>query len=101
MHEDSVWTLITNSSFTKLYSGGRDKNVYYTDLQNSESTLICTENLPVISLLLQNEDSIWVTTTDPIVKNWGLEPFQKKKYRFLLLYLLHILLLLLEYLVHV
>ena len=43
MHDDSIWALCTNSSFTAVYTGGRDKNVFATDL-NMESLRAYSES---------------------------------------------------------
>jgi hypothetical protein len=40
-----------NESFTTVYSGGRDRRVWATDLRNVESrTLICEEQAPVLKV---------------------------------------------------
>lgn len=62
IHSDSVWALAVNESFTTVYSAGRDKTVWATDLTNFDySAIVCQESAPVLkvgktnlaSLLLQ------------------------------------------------
>jgi WD repeat-containing protein 48 len=51
VHTEGVWTLCTNDSFNKVYSGGKDNRVYATDLRNiDESLLICEETAPILSV---------------------------------------------------
>lgn len=40
VHDDSVWALQANDSFTTVYSGGRDKRVWATDLRNPDRSVI-------------------------------------------------------------
>ncbi|XP_054154026.1 WD repeat-containing protein 48-like [Oppia nitens] len=75
VHDEGVWTLQTNESFTTVYSGGRDKRVIMTDLRNLDNrAVICVESAPILKLLLTPPDnnSIWVATTDSSIKNWSL-----------------------------
>ena len=43
--------LKVNESFTTVYSGGRDRRVWATDLRNPESrVLICEEQAPILKV---------------------------------------------------
>lgn len=71
IHHDSIWSLVANESFTKFYSGGRDGKVFCTDIPSCESQLVCSENSPVLKVLLEpKEAALWVTTTTPVIKKW-------------------------------
>ncbi|CAM6010791.1 unnamed protein product [Sphagnum balticum] len=70
VHTDSVWTLASTPSFSHVYSGGKDLSVYVTDLATRESTLLCTEQQPVLRLTLQGDEWLWVTTTDSALNKW-------------------------------
>lgn len=51
VHDDSVWALQANESFTTVYSGGRDRRVWATDLLNPDyRTLICEEKSPILKV---------------------------------------------------
>ncbi|XP_011452468.3 WD repeat-containing protein 48 isoform X1 [Magallana gigas] len=90
VHDDSVWALQANDSFTTVYSGGRDKRVWATDLRNPDQrTLICEEKAPILKLeLIEGDsenisrpgvtDSLWVATTDSSFRNWSLEKVQNQ-----------------------
>jgi WD repeat-containing protein 48 len=41
-----------------------------TDLATRESTLLCTEQQPVLRLTLQGDEWLWVTTTDSALNKW-------------------------------
>lgn len=71
VHTDSVWALATTSSFTHVYSGGRDLSVYLTDLSSRESLLVCSEENPVLSLALEGDEWLWVSTSDSSVHKWA------------------------------
>ncbi|MCO5554974.1 hypothetical protein L7F22_008514 [Adiantum nelumboides] len=70
VHTDSVWALATTSSFTHVYSGGRDLSVYLTDLSSRESLLVCSEEHPILSLALEGDDWLWVSTSDSSFNKW-------------------------------
>eukprot|EP00039_Didymoeca_costata_P002501 m.60616 g.60616 ORF g.60616 m.60616 type:complete len:666 (+) comp11338_c1_seq2:229-2226(+) len=75
MHEDSVWALCPNKAFKTVYSGGRDKRVYITDLANSTaseaSVLVVEEEYPILNLeVTPDECDIWVSTTSSSVSKW-------------------------------
>jgi len=43
-----------NDAFTVVYSGGRDRRVWATDLRNSSNhMLLCEERAPVLKVSLQ------------------------------------------------
>ena len=51
VHTEGVWTLLTNDSFTQVYSSGRDRRVWLTDLRHHEShALVCEESAPVLKV---------------------------------------------------
>lgn len=51
MHDEGVWALQVNEAFTHVYSGGRDKKIYCTDLRNPDiRVLICEEKAPVLKV---------------------------------------------------
>eukprot|EP00026_Physarum_polycephalum_P001769 Phypoly_transcript_01771.p1 GENE.Phypoly_transcript_01771~~Phypoly_transcript_01771.p1 ORF type:complete len:891 (+),score=135.94 Phypoly_transcript_01771:81-2753(+) len=75
VHDDGVWSVAVDPSFSNVYSGGRDGSVFVTDLVSSTSTLVCTEQFPIVKILhsKRDGDSLWVTTTDSCIKNWALK----------------------------
>lgn len=49
VHDEGVWALQANEAFTHVYSGGRDRKVYCTDLRNPDiRVLVCEEKAPVL-----------------------------------------------------
>ncbi|CAC5371332.1 WDR48 [Mytilus coruscus] len=81
VHDEGVWTLQANDSFSVVYSAGRDRRVWATDIRNPEyRTLICEEKAPVLRLELSNveQPSLWVATTDSCIKNWPLQKVSKR-----------------------
>ncbi|MCO5565105.1 hypothetical protein L7F22_018776 [Adiantum nelumboides] len=70
VHTDSVWALATTPSFTHVYSGGRDLSVYLTDLSSRESLLVCVEEHPILSLALEGDEWLWVSTSDSSFHKW-------------------------------
>ncbi|KAL8578817.1 WD repeat-containing protein 48 [Nucella lapillus] len=73
VHDEGVWALQANDSFSTLYSGGRDHQVWATDIRNPDNReLICEEKAPVLKLELTPTDppTLWVATTDSSIKNW-------------------------------
>lgn len=54
VHDEGVWALQVNEAFTHVYSGGRDKKIYCTDLRNPDiRVLICEEKAPVLKVRTQ------------------------------------------------
>lgn len=55
VHDEGVWALQVNEAFTHVYSGGRDKKIYCTDLRNPDiRVLICEEKAPVLKVREQS-----------------------------------------------
>uniref|UniRef100_A0A6I8RD51 WD repeat-containing protein 48 n=1 Tax=Xenopus tropicalis TaxID=8364 RepID=A0A6I8RD51_XENTR len=53
VHDEGVWALQVNEGFTHVYSGGRDRKIYCTDLRNPDiRLLICEEKAPVLKMEL-------------------------------------------------
>ena len=51
MHDEGVWALQANDSFSTAYSGGRDRKVWSFDLRNPDNrSLICEEKAPVLKV---------------------------------------------------
>ena len=72
IHDDGgVWCLASNDSFNTVYSGGRDKKIFITDLRSERHALFCEETAPVLRIVLL-PDSLWLSTTDSSLKNWPL-----------------------------
>ncbi|XP_044727853.1 WD repeat-containing protein 48 homolog [Chrysoperla carnea] len=65
VHDGAVWSLIANDSFTHILSGGRDQQVFLTDLRNpNNSTLVCSEKAPILKLCYTvDQQSLWVATS--------------------------------------
>lgn len=85
VHDDSVWALAADSSFSHFFSGSRDGSVFATDLATSKSVLLFSEPHPILKVrfvvfaksnylqILHSTykgESLWVTTTDPSIKKW-------------------------------
>ncbi|EFJ15001.1 hypothetical protein SELMODRAFT_180574 [Selaginella moellendorffii] len=70
VHTDSVWTMASTSSFSHVYSGGKDLSVYLTDLSSRESILLFTEQHPILQMALQDDDWLWVASTDSSIRKW-------------------------------
>lgn len=72
IHEEGVWCLQANESFNIVYSGGKDKKIFVTDLRSECHALLCEESAPILKLLLEppNYNSLWVATTDSTIKKW-------------------------------
>ncbi len=71
-HDEGVWALQTNDSFSHLFSAGRDKNIWYTDLRNPDNrTLVCSESAPVLKMIYVPEHGgLWTSTSESNVKYW-------------------------------
>lgn len=53
IHSEGVWALCADENFTGFYSGGRDKNVMWTDLSmDDSSTLLFVEDAPILNVSL-------------------------------------------------
>ncbi|TKR57587.1 hypothetical protein L596_030269 [Steinernema carpocapsae] len=77
-HSEGVWALQVDSSFSYVYSGGRDRRVYRTALNDiNNSKLMFVEDAPVQKLQLTDPDyprSIWAATMNSTVKRWPIRP---------------------------
>uniref|UniRef100_A0A452S1Q2 WD repeat-containing protein 48 n=1 Tax=Ursus americanus TaxID=9643 RepID=A0A452S1Q2_URSAM len=78
VHDEGVWALQVNDAFTHVYSGGRDRKIYCTDLRNPDiRVLICEEKAPVLKMELDRSadppPAIWVATTKSTVNKWTLK----------------------------
>uniref|UniRef100_A0A8C8IA88 WD repeat-containing protein 48 n=1 Tax=Oncorhynchus tshawytscha TaxID=74940 RepID=A0A8C8IA88_ONCTS len=78
VHDEGVWALQVNEAFTHVYSGGRDRKIYCTDLRNPElRMLICEEKAPVLKMELDRSadppTALWVSTTKSTVNKWSLK----------------------------
>jgi WD repeat-containing protein 48 len=64
-HYDSVWTIEPNTSFESCYSGGRDGQIYHTDMVEESNTLIYQGNKnPITNLKLDEiNNKLWFTST--------------------------------------
>lgn len=58
VHDEGVWALQVNEAFTHVYSGGRDRKIYCTDLRNPDiRVLICEEKAPVLKVIEFNSEN--------------------------------------------
>ncbi|KTF79698.1 hypothetical protein cypCar_00041993 [Cyprinus carpio] len=78
VHDEGVWALQVNEAFTHVYSGGRDRKIYCTDLRSPDiRVLICEEKAPVLKMELDRSadphSAIWVSTTKSTVNKWSLK----------------------------
>lgn len=52
IHDDSIWTMAADSSWTTLYSAGKDKFIYSTNLVTLQSQEIFQETHPVTDVTI-------------------------------------------------
>lgn len=75
-HTEGVWALQADSNFSFVYSGGRDKQVFRTAVNDFKtSQLMFVEDAPVQRLQLTDMDrprSVWVATWNSSIKRWPL-----------------------------
>ncbi|KAL4002256.1 hypothetical protein ACH3XW_2705 [Acanthocheilonema viteae] len=74
-HSESVWALQADSNFSYVYSGGRDKQVFRTAINDFKTAqLMFVEDAPVQRLQLTDSDSrfIWAATWNSSIKRWPL-----------------------------
>lgn len=75
-HSEGVWALQADSNFSFIYSGGRDKHVFRTAINDFKlSQLMFVEDAPVQRLQLTDVDrprSVWVATWNSSIKRWPL-----------------------------
>ena len=57
-----------------MISGGRDRKIFMADVRFSEkkyARLLCEESAPILKMvMLPDQSSIWVATSDSYIKNW-------------------------------
>ena len=73
LHDEGVWTVVVDDSFSTFYSSGRDKQVCVTHLKTSTSRQLFMEEAPVVRLVLDTVDSspsIWAATTNTCINKW-------------------------------
>jgi WD40 repeat protein len=65
-HSDSIWSIEPNSTFEQCFSGGRDGQIYHTDLVQDQHTLMYDNNKnPISSMTLDEEnDKLWFTSSN-------------------------------------
>ncbi|VDK80538.1 unnamed protein product [Litomosoides sigmodontis] len=76
-HSESVWALEVDSNFSLVYSGGRDKKVFRTAINDFKTAqLMFVEDAPIQRLQLTDSDSrfIWAATWNSSIKRWPLLP---------------------------
>lgn len=83
VHTEGVWALAAAdvdsiTSFTKVFSAGRDRRVVCTDLRYPESPryVVCEESAPILRITLNsrdNSDQIFVATTNSHVNAWPIK----------------------------
>ena len=73
-HSEGVWALQTDEAFSRVFSSGRDRNVWATDLRQVERrALVCRESSPVLRMILTpDQKGLWTSTTESSVKWWNL-----------------------------
>ncbi|VDN50699.1 unnamed protein product [Dracunculus medinensis] len=75
-HSEGVWALQADSNFSFIYSGGRDKQVLRTAINDFKtSQLMFMENAPIQRLQLTDPDrprAIWTATWNSSIKRWPL-----------------------------
>jgi len=74
MHSDSVWSLATDHNFQTVFSAGRDKHVYCTDLATADTTCLLRARDPVLKLILSRENGLWLSMTNSDLEYWDVEP---------------------------
>ncbi|KAI1716221.1 WD domain, g-beta repeat domain-containing protein [Ditylenchus destructor] len=81
-HSESVWALQANSSFSYVYSGGRDQRVFRTELRNlSNCEFLFMEEKPVQRLLVIDSDHprhAWAATWSSTIRRWPIKPVNEK-----------------------
>ncbi|TGZ60487.1 hypothetical protein CRM22_008518 [Opisthorchis felineus] len=78
VHSQGVFTIQVNEAWTTLYSAGKDRKIWATDLSNpNRSVLLGEESDPVLRLLLVETPSkscLWTSTCNSNVNRWPLSP---------------------------
>ncbi|KAL3133704.1 hypothetical protein ABBQ32_008201 [Trebouxia sp. C0010 RCD-2024] len=74
VHTDSVWTLLASPDFSVVYSGGRDRCVYRTQLANRTCELLLVEDAPIHDMVFDSQSSaLWVATASSSVRRWEVD----------------------------
>jgi len=73
-HTEGVWALQTDDAFSRVFSSGRDRNVWVTDLRQVERrALVCRESAPVLRMIVTpDQKGLWLSTTESSVRYWNL-----------------------------
>ena len=74
IHTDSVWSIALDPQNLNLYSGGKDCNIFCTDLRTLDSTLLHKATDPVTKLLLSPARSLWMSTVSADLQFLDVEP---------------------------
>ena len=78
IHDAGVWALVADDNFNYFYSSGKDKKVYYADLNVDENPIfLFEEKAPVLSLQLAEDPMcLYVGTTNSDLNCWSLKTKQ-------------------------
>ncbi|VDN89619.1 unnamed protein product [Brugia pahangi] len=72
-HSESVWALQVDSNFSCVYSGGRDKRIFRTAINDFKTAqLMFIEDAPVQRLIDSESRFIWTATWNSSIKRWPL-----------------------------
>lgn len=79
IHEAGVWALVSDENLNYFYSSGKDKKVFYANLnQDDPPIFLFEEKHPVLCLQYQEDPpSLWVGTTNSDLNCWPLKPQQQ------------------------
>ncbi|XP_052250140.1 WD repeat-containing protein 48-like isoform X2 [Dreissena polymorpha] len=80
VHDEGVWALQANESFSMVYSAGRDCRVWATDIRNTDyRCCVCEEKEPVLKLELTTAETpaLWVSTTNSSIKCYNVKSVSK------------------------
>jgi len=81
-HTDSVWSMASDPGLSRVWSGGRDKQVFCTDFKSCESTLLCRAREPVLKVCVSPDELVWVSGTHSDMECWDCRgPLQKERDR--------------------
>lgn len=63
-HSDSIWAIEPTKSFDTCYTGGRDGQIFHTDLAGDQHTLLYSGNKKPINCLCLDEVNkhLWFTS---------------------------------------
>lgn len=63
-HSDSIWAIEPTKSFDTCYTGGRDGQIFHTDLAGDQSTLLYSGSKKPINCLCLDEANrhLWFTS---------------------------------------